>query len=150
MRHRSLISAGLAIALLSPTLALAADVPAGVRIPARLTKDVKDEDVAVTYTITEDVKDGSGNILIPKGSVGEGKVIQHKGSAGFGGPGKTEISLDTVTLPDGKKLTVESKATKYGADSRFASIFFLGLWGYFSKGGSGKVGSSNTLTFVAK
>lgn len=149
MKFRSLLCAGLAIALLLPSLAFAADVPAGLRIPARFTQDVKGDNIAVSYEVTEDVADKSGTVIIPKGSTGAGRVVQYKSPNGWGGPGKTEVSLDNVTV-GGRVMTVDSKATKYGGDNRFGSIFFFGVWGFFSKGGSGKVGTTNTLVFDTK
>ncbi len=148
MKFRSLICAGLAIALLSPAIAFAADVPADMKIPARITKDIKDGNVEVPYEITEDVRDKSGTILIPKGSTGMGKVIQYKSPIMWGGPGKTEVSLENVTLADGKVMTVNAKATRYGSDPRVATVLLAGwLTGWFIKGGSGKVGSTTNIVF---
>ncbi len=140
---------GITLALLAPSLAHAADIPADIDIPVRITKDIKDNNAEVPYEITEDVRDKAGVVLIPKGSTGRGRVVQYKSPAIWGGPGKTEVSLDNVTLPDGRTLTATAKATKYGSDARIASVLLLGtsLFGFITKGGSGKVGSTTNLKF---
>ena len=148
MFFRSIAPFAVFLSVLTPIAAFASDVPAGLSIPVHISKDPTSDGVAVSYVVAEDVKDKSGAILIAKGSTGSGKIVQEAASAGFGGPGKTEVSLDNIVTADGKTMTVTSKATHYGHDTRFASIFFLGLWGYFTKGGSGKVGASNDMVFV--
>ena len=149
MKLQSLISVGVALALLAPSFAFAADVPADLGIPVRITKDVKDNNVEVPYEVTEDVHDKTGAVLIPKGSTGRGRVVQYKSPQMWGGPGKTELSLDSVTLPDGKTMSVTAKTTKYGRDARVVTVLLAGWWwGWFAKGGSGKVGGTTNLKFT--
>ncbi len=151
MHSRRFTALAVALVTLVPTFAFAADVPAGTRIAAHIDNDIKDGIATVNYTITDDVRDAKGDIMIPKGSKAYGKVVQYRRPGMWGGPGKTEVSLDSVTLPDGKQLTVTSKATKYGRDSRAASLIFMPfLIGWFTTGGSGKVGSSTSMTFTAQ
>ena len=135
---------------LLPLSAYADAVPAGLVIPVVLQNDRSDTSDALAYKVTADVKDSTGTVIIPAGSTGTGKYVQYKKSAGWGGQGKTEVSLDQITTPDGKTLTATAKKTKYGVDGRFSAIYFFGLLGYFDKGGSGKIGSGTELSFSTK
>ena len=145
------LCAAVIVSILSPFAALAADIPAGIPIPVEMTTDATDAGAIVTYKITADVKDTRGDLLIPTGSTGSGRVLQRRAGQNFGNPGKTEVSIDEVTLPDGRKKSVSAKFTRYGGDSRVATILLAGLLvGLFIKGGSGKLNQGSHFTFVAR
>jgi hypothetical protein len=139
----------------SPKKVKPESLPAGTKVAATITKDIKGGDTSVPYTISDDVRDASGQVLIPKGATGVGQVVQYKRPKMFGGPGKTEVSLDSITTADGKQFTLNSKSTKYGSDARVATILVpsfvgAGILGLFITGGSGKVGTGTNLTFTAQ
>ncbi len=148
MRHTKGISLALAASLLLPAFGFAADIPAGTVIPVELTTDASEAGATVTYRISAPVRGSDGATLIPEGSTASGRVLVRRNGSMWGNPGKTEVSLEEIVLPDGTRKSVDAKFHRYGADQRVITILLSPfLAGFFIKGGSGKMNQGYRCTF---
>ena len=148
---RKFIVAILLISISSNSICFAIDLPSGASIPVELQADASEVGAQVTYKISGDVLDKNGKVIVPAGATGSGRVLQRRNGIIWGGPGKTEVSLETITLADGSKVDVSARHTRYGADVRVATILLSGiLTGFLIKGGSGKLNQGSKFTFIIK
>ena len=148
---RKMIALVLLLSVTTNAVCFAADIPSGTVIPVELLTDASESGAQATYRISADVLDKNGKVIVPSGSSGVGRVIQRRNGIIFGGPGKTEVSIETLTLPDGQKMDVNAKHTRYGADVRVATILFVNVFaGFLIKGGSGKLNQGSKFTFTTR
>lgn len=148
---RKIIAMVLLFSVSTNAVCFAADIPSGTVIPVELLTDASESGAQATYRISADVLDKNGRVIIPSGASGVGRVIQRRNGIIFGGPGKTEVSIETITLPDGQKLDVNAKHTRYGADVRVATILLTSVYaGFFIKGGGGKLNQGSKFSFTTK
>jgi len=107
------------------TLAQTSDLASGTEIRTILLRELtsggSDEGDAVPLLVMEDVKDASGHILIPKGSIAYGKVAWSRGATTFTSlanePSRLAITIDRTTAVDGQP--VELKADKEDEKGRY-------------------------------
>ncbi|WP_395144159.1 hypothetical protein [Armatimonas sp.] len=144
-----MIAMVLLLSVTTNAVCFAVDVPAGIVIPVELMTDASEAGAQATYRVTADVLDKNGKIIVPSGATGVGRVIQRRNGIIFGGPGKTEVSLETLNLSDGTKMGVNAKHTRYGADVRVATILLTSIYaGFLIKGGGGKLNQGSKFTFT--
>ena len=146
-RCEKVVASIVALAVVFPVTAMAADIPSGLSVPVELTTDAREAGAVVSFKVTAPVQ-SAGSIIIPEGSIGSGRVLIRRDGSMWGNPGKTEVSLEEVTLPDGTRKTVNAKFHRYGADQRVITILLSPfLAGFFIKGGSGKMNQGSRFTF---
>jgi len=148
MRHTKGIAVLTMASLLLPAFAFAADIPSGLSIPVEMTTDATEVGATVSYRVSAPVRGADGTVVIPEGSTGSGRVLIRRNGSMWGNPGKTEVTLDEVVLPDGTRKSADAKFHRYGADQRVLTIVLSPfLAGFFIKGGSGKMNQGYRFTF---
>ncbi len=58
--------------------------------------------------VTSDVGD-NGNVIIPKGTVAHGRIVQKSDAKSLGRPGWIELDFDYLMTPDGREIPIEGR-----------------------------------------
>ncbi len=96
----------------------------------------------VNYSVQDDVKGPSGEILIRKGAKAGGTVTAAKGAGSFGRKGKLEFTAEWVETVDGQRAQLRTTQQANGKSNQgvaIASILFLSILGGFIKGKNASV-----------
>jgi hypothetical protein len=80
------------------------NTPVNCRLMDALQSGETQKGQAIQFSVTSDVTNENGDILIAKGSRITGKVLQSSGRAMLGIPGKLKIGLDSVKAIDGTEV----------------------------------------------
>jgi hypothetical protein len=115
--------AGIILVLLTAVHATGANgqetitIPAGTVIPARLASQLDSGEVhdgnLVTMDVLEDLRI-KGQLVIPRGALVMGHVIEAKGARKMGRGGKLNVAFETVTAGDGTKVPVSGEQSAKG------------------------------------
>lgn len=113
-----------------------AQVESGLPVPLALTNGISSKYLkvgqAVPFVVTSEVYDSEGELVLPEGALAYGTVLSNKKRRSFGRPGKFEISVDYVTLPNGEKLELTSdKLSAKGKKNKYMPVvyaFCYGIW----------------------
>src|SRR5579862_6115652 len=115
------------LGLLLRTLPSYAALPSHIKIPDstpiqltmmdRLNSATSELDDPVHFEVAEDVK-VEGIVVIPRGSVAVGHVVEVQHKQRLGKPGRLVFSVDFVKAPDGSNISVRQQAARKGKSKR--------------------------------
>lgn len=114
------------------------EIPVGTMFPVRLLNRISSAharvgDVFQIQVLQDVVIDGA--VVIPVGSIGQGRVTEANAAGGWGKGGKLRIALDYVMSIDGQPVPIEANEQTAGRDQEVigagtvVGLVFLGpLW----------------------
>lgn len=105
----------------------------------------------VNLRVDEDVTDGSGNVLIRRGSAAYGTITASRGAKMFGRRGTLAFSVDYTTAVDGQRVPLRANSDKGGKSKGWLSVggaIVLAPITVLMKGGNASI-DSGTIVLAA-
>lgn len=92
--------------------AIAQNVQSGLPVSLELNSEISSKTAKVgapvRLTVSSDVYDSDDELVIPQGAQAYGEILYVKKRGGFGKPGKLTIGATYITLPNGKKIYIQT------------------------------------------
>lgn len=127
-----------------PKRLLADGTPVKLEIQEQLKGNKVELGQEVHYLVNEEVRDGTGRVLIAKGAPAVGTVLNCKKAKSFGKSSELTFSADWVQATDGSRIPLNFRFVKQARNKGL--IRFNSFFNPFSKGGDAKVKKGTLFT----